>query len=191
MAGFSSSIKQLTTPGKWATTEKKSAKRKSQVGSGKISKKRHSVIDVEKCKRDTYSTLVYPYCFIDQTQRAQLSKYRLYVDILGDFKIAYCSAGMKGYILAEKDFLAAYRILADKKLFVLATLKNGLDKGQDKSRDKRASIPESSERSAEIDDSETFPVRESEENRKKSTKSSKSRKSNKRKRRFEADLQQY
>ena len=73
---------------------------------------------------DTYSTLVYPYVFIDQTQRAQLSNYRLYTDILGDYKISYSSTGMRGYILTEKDFLAAYKIIGEKKLSVLATVKN-------------------------------------------------------------------
>ena len=86
-------------------------------------------------ERDTYATQIYPYFFIDQTQRAQLSSYRLYVDILGDCKIAYCQLGMKGYILSEKDFLAAYRIITDKKLFVIASLKN---------EDKKRSISESS-----------------------------------------------
>jgi len=75
-------------------------------------------------ERDIYTTQVYPYVFIDQTQRAQLSDFRLYVDILGDFKIAYSKTGMKGYILSEKDFLAAYRIISDKKLFVIASRKN-------------------------------------------------------------------
>ena len=75
-------------------------------------------------ERDIYSTQVYPYIFIDQTQRAQLSDFRLYVDILGDCKIAYSVTGMKGYILGEKDFLAVYRIIDDKKLYVVATKKN-------------------------------------------------------------------
>jgi len=74
-------------------------------------------------EKDIYSTLVYPYVFIDQTQKAQLSNYRLYVDILGACKIAYSTSGMKGYILTEKDFLAVYRILSDKKLTVIATTK--------------------------------------------------------------------
>jgi len=75
-------------------------------------------------EKDIYRTQVYPYIFIDQTQRAQLSDFRLYVDILGDFKTAYSTTGMKGYILTEKDFLAAYRIISDKKLFVISTRKN-------------------------------------------------------------------
>ena len=74
-------------------------------------------------ERDTYSTLVYPYIFIDQSQQAQLSNYRVYVDIFGDCKIAYSTTGMKGYVLTEKDFLSAYKIIADKKLFVIAARK--------------------------------------------------------------------
>ncbi len=117
-------------------------------------------------ERDTYSTLVYPYVFIDQTQRAQLSNYRLYVDILGDFKIAYCSAGMKGYILAEKDFLAAYRILSDKKLFVIAALKN---------ENKKRKISESPTSTTEAENFEN-----SEEGGRKGSKSREKRKKKKR-----------
>ncbi len=130
-------------------------------------------------ERDTYSTIVYPYVFIDQTQRAQLSKHRLYVDILGDFKIAYCTSGMKGYILAEKDFLAAYRILDDKRLFVLAALKN---------EDKREILPNSSKNPAEV-----AKITKIDENpgEKRSKSKKRTKKSSKRRREFESDLPQY
>ena len=79
-------------------------------------------------ERDTYNTIVYPYVFIDQTQRAQLSNYRVYTDILSQFKTVYSSNGMKGYILSEKDFASAFRILSDNKLVVIAVNKNANSK---------------------------------------------------------------
>ena len=75
-------------------------------------------------EKDVYQTQVYPYFFIDQTQRAQLSNYRLYTQILGQFKIAYSTEGMRGYILSEKDLLSAFRIVEEKKLSVLVVNKN-------------------------------------------------------------------
>jgi len=75
-------------------------------------------------EKDVYQTKVYPYFFIDQTQRAQLSNYRLYTQILGQFKIAYSTLGMRGYILSEKDLLSAFRIVEEKKLSVLVINKN-------------------------------------------------------------------
>ena len=69
---------------------------------------------------DVFQDNVYPYVFIDQSQRAQLSSYRLYTDILGRVKIAYNAHGMKGYVLSEADFCQAYKILETKKKFVTA-----------------------------------------------------------------------
>jgi len=78
----------------------------------------------EAAEKEIYSKDVYPYVFIDQTQRAQLSSYRLYTAVLGDFKIAYSSTGMKGYILSEDDFLSAFKIVSENKLSVIAINKN-------------------------------------------------------------------
>ena len=50
-----------------------------------------------------------------QTQRAQLSSYRLYVNIFDNPRIAYSSSRMKGYILGEKEFNAAFKILQERK----------------------------------------------------------------------------
>ena len=85
-------------------------------------------------ERDIYQTQIYPYIFIDQTQKAQLSNFRLYTEILSEYKIAYSSTGMRGYILSEKDFDSAFRIIADKKLVVLAINKH---------ENTKRSIPES------------------------------------------------
>ena len=58
----------------------------------------------EAAERDTYSCKIYPYFFVDQTQRAQLSSFRLYTDILGPMRTCYDTEGMKGYIIKETDF---------------------------------------------------------------------------------------
>ena len=75
-------------------------------------------------EKEIYQTQVYPYIFIDQTQRAQLSNYRLYVDILNKFKIAFSSTGMKGYILPEDQFLTKFKIISENKEKVIAVEKN-------------------------------------------------------------------
>jgi len=51
MVGFSRSINQHSTPHKWLDINPKSQKKKSQTGAGKITKKRHSTIDVKKSKK--------------------------------------------------------------------------------------------------------------------------------------------
>jgi len=93
-------------------------------------------------EKDVYQTEVYPYFFIDQTQRAQLSNFRLYTQILGQFKIAYNTEGMRGYILSEKDLLSAFRIVEEKKLSVLVINRNentkrSISKSTSGSKDKR------------------------------------------------------
>jgi hypothetical protein len=69
----------------------------------------------QKAEEEFFKGNVYPYVFIDQTQRAQLSSYRLYVNIFDNPRIAYSSSGMKGYILGEKEFNAAFKILQERK----------------------------------------------------------------------------
>ena len=66
----------------------------------------------------------YPYIFIDQTQKGQVSGYQIYTDIFGDFKKCYSNAGMPSYIIPEKDFLAVFKILQQKSRVVLATQKD-------------------------------------------------------------------
>ena len=60
---------------------------------------------------------MYPYLFIDQSQRGQLSRYRLYTDIFGKFKTAWSVAGMKGYVIDESDFLSVYAAIEKGKTF--------------------------------------------------------------------------
>ena len=94
----------------------------------------------EAAEKAIYNRQVYPYVFIDQTQRAQLSSYRLYIDILGDYKVAFSSSGMKGYILTEDDFLSAFKILSGNKLSVIAVANN---------EDKKRTVSKSSKREYE------------------------------------------
>ena len=72
----------------------------------------------------------YPYIFIDQTQKGQVSGYQIYTDIFGDFKKCYSNAGMPSYIIPEKDFLAVFKILQQKNRVVLATQRDANEIGQ-------------------------------------------------------------
>jgi hypothetical protein len=77
-----------------------------------------------EAEKEVFQSNIHPYVFIDQTQRAQLSRYRLYIDILSNPRIAYSTTGMKGYILNEKQFLEAFKILQERKDSITATLRN-------------------------------------------------------------------
>jgi hypothetical protein len=91
---------------------------------------------------DVFYDNIYPYIFIDQTQRAQLSRYRLYINILEHPRVAYSTTGMKGYILTEKQFLDAFKILQERKDSITAT---ALDENQKRklSRELKTSEPKS------------------------------------------------
>ena len=75
-------------------------------------------------EKELFCCQVYPFIFIDQTQRGQISQYRLYTKIIGRVKEAYSKSGMKGYILSEEDFKAAFKIQSEKNGQVLATRKH-------------------------------------------------------------------
>ena len=75
-------------------------------------------------EKDIFDCQIYPFIFIDQTQRGQISQYRLYTKIIGSVREAYSKTGMKGYILSEDDFKAAFEILSESKGAVLAIRKN-------------------------------------------------------------------
>jgi len=66
----------------------------------------------------------YPYIFVDQTQKGQVSGFQLYTDLFGSYKKCYSNAGMPSYIIPEKDFFAVFRILQSKNKIVLAQQKN-------------------------------------------------------------------
>jgi len=66
----------------------------------------------------------YPYIFVDQTQKGQVSGYQIYTDIFGSYRKCYSNGGMPSYIIPEKDFLGVFRILQSKNRIVLAQEKN-------------------------------------------------------------------
>ena len=68
----------------------------------------------ESAEQDVFQTQVYPYIFIDQTQRNQIYSWRVYTDILNKIRIGYNLNGMKGFVLPESEFLKAYKILEEK-----------------------------------------------------------------------------
>ena len=75
-------------------------------------------------EKDLFHCEVYPFIFIDQTQKGQISQYRLYTKIIGQIREAYSKTGMKGYILTEDDFLSAFRVIREKPGIVIAANKN-------------------------------------------------------------------
>ena len=76
----------------------------------------------QAAENETFSNAVYPYIFIDQSQRSQLSSYRVYSDILSKIRIAFSVNGMKGYILNEIDFKRAFSIIQEKPRSVKAII---------------------------------------------------------------------
>lgn len=74
-----------------------------------------------KAEEDVFQTQVYPYIFIDQTQRNQIYSWRVYTDILNKIRISYNLNGMKGFVLPETEFLKAYKILEEKLKTVCVT----------------------------------------------------------------------
>ena len=82
----------------------------------------------DAAEKEIYCDEIYPFVFIDQTQRSQLSNYRLFTDILGKVKIAYSTTGMKGYILNERDFNSVFKITKENKRSVQAICKHENEK---------------------------------------------------------------
>ena len=72
----------------------------------------------------------YPYIFIDQTQKGQVSGYQIYTDIFGVYKKCFSKEGMPSYIIPEKDFLAIFNILQQNNRVVLAKEKHGDEVGE-------------------------------------------------------------
>ena len=66
----------------------------------------------------------YPYIFIDQSQKGQVSGFQIYTDIFGRFKKCYSNAGMPSYIIPEKDFLNTFQIIQEKNRICLAQQRN-------------------------------------------------------------------
>ena len=66
----------------------------------------------------------FPYIFIDQSQKGQVSGYQIYTDIFSRYKKCYSNAGMPSYIIPEKDFLSTFNILEQRNRVVLAQQRN-------------------------------------------------------------------
>ena len=66
----------------------------------------------------------YPYIFIDQTQKGQVSGYQIYTSLFDRYKKCYSNTGMPSYIIPEKDFSAIFHILQRNNRVVLAQQKN-------------------------------------------------------------------
>ena len=66
----------------------------------------------------------YPYIFLDQSQRGQVSGYQTYTNIFDRYMKCYSNTGMPSYIIPEKDFLNVFKILQAKNRIVLAQEKN-------------------------------------------------------------------
>ena len=93
---------------------------------------------------EIFRNRVYPYIFIDQSQRSQLSGYRVYTDILSKIKRVFSVDGMKGYILSETTFKKVFKVIEEKSRSVRAvahadsseSLHEGTGSGSRKIRDK-------------------------------------------------------
>ena len=59
----------------------------------------------------------YPYMFIDQSQRGQLTPYRLYTNIFSRFPEVWSDVGMKGYVIGAQDFDTFFKSVITGKTF--------------------------------------------------------------------------
>ena len=66
----------------------------------------------------------YPYIFIDQSTKGQVTGYQVYTNIYDHYRKCYSNSGMPSYIIPEKDFLSVFNILQTKNRLVLAQEKN-------------------------------------------------------------------
>ena len=59
----------------------------------------------------------FPYMFIDQSQRGQLTPYRLYTNIFTRFPVVWSEQGMKGYVVGAQDFNTFFTTDVKGKVF--------------------------------------------------------------------------
>ena len=71
-------------------------------------------------ERDVQTLQDFPYFFINQCPHAQRRNFRLFTKIIGNYRIGYTSQGMKAYLILEKTFLKAFKVVEENKLQVLA-----------------------------------------------------------------------
>ena len=82
----------------------------------------------------------YPYIFIDQTQKGQVSGYQIYTSLFDRYKKCYSNAGMPSYIIPEKDFKASFKILQRNNRVVLAQQKDEDEINEQNSESVRTTI---------------------------------------------------
>ena len=82
---------------------------------GKINSRISTLMGLQKpinnAIKSTFPDNYYPYLFIDSTPRGQVSRYRVYTNLFGQYQEVYSDDGMKAYIVAEKDFLTHFKFL--------------------------------------------------------------------------------
>ena len=70
-----------------------------------------------------FSTTTFPFFFIDQSQRSQVSDYRFYTDIFSPARSVYNSDGMKAYVIDEVYFSKYFKKISESRNFIQAELK--------------------------------------------------------------------
>ena len=73
---------------------------------------------------EEYKDKEYPYVFLDQSTKGQVTGYQVYTNIFDYYRKCYSNAGMPSYIIPEKDFLSVFKILQSKNRTILAQEKN-------------------------------------------------------------------
>ena len=59
----------------------------------------------------------YPYMLLDQSQKGQLSPFRLHTNIFDRFPISYSVDGMKAYVIGAQDFELFFNVFSNKDKF--------------------------------------------------------------------------
>lgn len=75
---------------------------------------------IAKAISEVFRDNFYPYLFIDSTPRGQVTNMRIYTDIFNKYQQVFTQAGMRAYVIDEKDFLANFKIRDSK------TAENGI-----------------------------------------------------------------
>ena len=59
----------------------------------------------------------YPYILLDQSQKGQLSPYRLFTDIFTKYPICFSLDGMKAYVVGAQDFELFFDVISENDKF--------------------------------------------------------------------------
>ena len=66
----------------------------------------------------------YPYFFLDQSQKGQLTQFRLYTDIFSKNMVTWSLDGMKAYVVGAQDFELFFKVISEGRKF---TAKENVD----------------------------------------------------------------